>query len=136
MTQAATDESGIPVAQVTWPIADGERSSALELAHVPKVGDQTSIWIDQDGDLVPPPTPTWQAGVDAFAAALAILLVVGVAVLALVMNTRSWLDRSRSAEWDRELRCLQEDGGPNFRLTTNAPMRCAPDGTDDMSMAG
>lgn len=111
ITQTTADDTGITVAQVKWPVSQGERSGQLELADAAEVGDRTTVWVDVRGDLVTPPTPTWQAAGDAFAAALATLLVIAVGVVALVISVRSRLNRARDAQWDRELSCLQGDGG-------------------------
>jgi hypothetical protein len=48
---------------------------------------------------------------DAYGTALAILLSVGVTMTSFVTGVRSRLDRACDAQWDREIRCLQDDGG-------------------------
>jgi hypothetical protein len=97
--------------QARWPVAAGERTGSLELSTAAKVGDRTEIWVDEDGNLVDPPTPAWHAVGDAVAAAEATLLIVGIAMTSLLLGVRSRLDRARDAQWEREIRCLQEDGG-------------------------
>ncbi|MFP1154723.1 hypothetical protein BHQ21_21360 [Mycobacterium sherrisii] len=107
----ATDGSGISVVQAKWPGATGERTGALELAYAVNVGDRVEVWVDRNGDQVARPAPTWQAVVDASGAAFATLLVMGIGAALLVLNVRSRLDRVRSVQWDREISCLQENGG-------------------------
>ncbi|MEZ0351575.1 hypothetical protein [Mycobacterium sp. pR1184] len=111
ITQTAVDDSGIAVVQAKWPVPQGERTGQLELADAVEVGDRTTVWVDMHGDLVTAPTPTWQAVGDAFAAALGTLLVIAAGVVALVISVRSRLNHARDAQWDRELNCLQGDGG-------------------------
>jgi hypothetical protein len=105
------DGAGRTYVQARWPVAAGERTGSLEPGTAAKVGDRTEIWVDKDGNLVDPPTPTWHAVGDAVAAAEATLLMVGIAITSLVAGVRSRLDRARDAQWEREIRCLQEDGG-------------------------
>jgi hypothetical protein len=97
--------------QARWPAAAGERTGPLELSTAAKVGDRTEIWVDKDGNLAGPPTPTWHAVGDAVAAAEATLLIVGIAMASLLAGAHSRLDRARDTQWEREIRCLQEDGG-------------------------
>jgi hypothetical protein len=75
------------------------------------VAEHIEIWVDKDGNPVAPPTPTWHAVGDAYGIALAILMFVGVTMTSFVTGIRSLLNRARAAQWDREIRCLQEDGG-------------------------
>jgi hypothetical protein len=110
-----TAVSGTYVVQSRWPVAAGERTGSLELTTAAKVGDRTEIWVDKDGNPAARPTPTWQAVGDAVATAMATLLLVGVGMTSLVAGVRSRLDRSRDAQWEREIRCLQEDGGRTNR---------------------
>ena len=112
-TVAYTDIGGAgrTYVQARWPVAAGERTGLLELSTAAKVGDRTQIWVDDDGNLVGSPTSPWHALGDAVAAAEATLLIVGIAMTCLVAGMRSRLDRGRDAEWEREIRSLQEDGG-------------------------
>ena len=91
----------------------GQSRLASALAHFNSPGKRKweRIWVDKDGDPVAPPTPTWHAVGDAYGIALAILMFVGVTMTSFVTGVRSRLDRARVAQWDREIRCLQEDGG-------------------------
>jgi hypothetical protein len=111
VTDARVDGSGTTVVQATWPVAAGERTGSLELTTAAKVGDRTEIWVDKAGNSVARPTPPWQAVGDALATAMATFLLVGGGMTSLAVGVRSRLDRARDAQWERELRCLQEDGG-------------------------
>jgi hypothetical protein len=109
--ETQSDGAGSTVVQARWPLAAGERTGPLQLTTDAKVGDRIGIWVDKDGNPVAAPTPTWHAVGDAYGTALAILLFVGVTMTSLVSGLRSRLDRARDAQLERELRCLEEDGG-------------------------
>jgi hypothetical protein len=111
ITDAGTGRSTATVVQARWPVAAGERTGALELITAGKAGDRIKLWVDKNGNPVAAPTPPWRAVSDGVATALAILLSVGLWLTFLVTSARSRLDRARDAQWEREIRCLQEDGG-------------------------
>ncbi|WP_025737236.1 Rv1733c family protein [Mycobacterium genavense] len=112
ITETAEAGSGITVVQAKWPIANAERTGVFELPYAGVgVGDRVEVWVDRKGDHVARPTPVWHAVADASAAALGTLLVMGFGVALLVLNVRARLNRIRSAQWDRKISCLQEDGG-------------------------
>ena len=115
VTETGIGGWGTTIVQARWPVAAGERTGPLELTKVAKVGDRTEIWVDKEGNPVARPTPTWQAMGDALATAMAALLLVGTGMTSLVVGVRSRLDRARDAQWERELRCLEEDGGRTNR---------------------
>ena len=111
VADSAIDGSGWTYTQASWPVATGERTGSLQLNTAAKVGERIGIWVDEDGNPVAPPTPTWHAVGDAVATAEATLLIVGVAMTSLIAGVRSRLDRARDAQWEYEIRYLQEDGG-------------------------
>jgi hypothetical protein len=115
VADARFGDSGRTVVQARWPTAAGEGTGTLELAAPITVGESTEIWVDQDGKPAFPPTPTWHAVGDAVGAALVVLLVVGVGMASLVAAVRSRLNRARDAQWEREIRCLVDDGGRTNR---------------------
>ena len=111
VTESGVESWGTTVVQARWPVATGDRTGSLELGTAAKVGDRTEIWVDKGGNPVDAPTPTWHAVGDAVATAEATLLIVALAMTSLVGGVRSRLDRARDVHWEREIRCLQEDGG-------------------------
>ncbi len=111
VTDSGNDTRGTTVVQAKWPVATGERTGRLELSNAAKVGDGTEIWVDKDGNPVAPPTPPWQALGDAVVTTMSTLLLVGAGMTSLVAGVRMRLDRVRDAQWEREITCLEDDGG-------------------------
>ncbi|KZS58722.1 hypothetical protein [Mycobacterium ostraviense] len=103
------------VVHVQWPAAAGERTGSFRHSASLNVGQRVEIWVDRDGNLARPPTPRWHAGVDAVVTSVLIVLTCGVAIASLVALVRSRLDRARDAAWERDIRCLQDDGGRTNR---------------------
>jgi hypothetical protein len=115
-TNAALDQgSGTVLVQARWPVAAGERTGSFEHTKPVKAGERIQIWVDTDGNLAARPTPSSYAVSDAVAATMATLLIVSFAMAALVGAVRSRLGRAHDAAWEREIRCLQEDGGRTNR---------------------
>jgi type II secretory pathway pseudopilin PulG len=108
-------DSGTTVVDARWPVTVGERSGAIALASPVGVGSRVKIWVDTDGNQVDPPTPTRLAVHDAVGTALGIAMIVSIGLTSLVTNVRSRLDLARDAQWEDELRCLEEDGGRRNR---------------------
>jgi hypothetical protein len=50
---------------VRWPVTAGERTGSLELNTATNVSDRIEIWVNNEGNPVAPPTPTWHAVGDA-----------------------------------------------------------------------
>lgn len=111
VTDFGSDSRGATVLQGKWPVAAGERTGRLEVAHAAKVGDRTQMWVDKDGNPAASPTPKWQALADALAATVSALLLVAVGMTSLVVAMSSRIDQVRDAQWEREMTCLKEDGG-------------------------
>ena len=98
--------------QAGWTAAGEEGVGSLSFDTAGTSGDPLSIWVDADGNCVPPPTSTTQAAPDALCGALSILLsAMAVTALALILM-RSCLDRMRDTQWERELRAINDYGGP------------------------
>lgn len=103
------------VVHVRWAAAAGERTGSFRHSAPLNVGQRVEIWVDRDGNLVRPPTPRWHAGVDAVVTSVLIVLTCGAAMSLVVGSVRSRLDRARDAAWERDLSCLQDDGGRRNR---------------------
>lgn len=98
--------------QAVWPVAGGERTGSFSFDAAVKSGDRLSIWVDADGNPVPPPTPTTLAAPDALLVALSILLSAIMVTALVLCMTRLCLDRRRYQQWERELRAIRDYDGP------------------------
>ena len=106
----AGDYDGPASVRAVWPAAGGERTGCFSFDRAGET--RLSIWVDADGEHVPPPTPITQAAADALCCALSILLSA-IAVTALVLSVmRSCANRMRDTQWERELRAIKDYGGP------------------------
>lgn len=111
VADARRADPGTTVVQARWPATVGERTGTLRLSTPVKPGESIDFWVDIDGNPSPPPTPAWHAVADGAATAATVSLLVGVGLTSLVAAARSRLDRARDAQWEREIRCLADDGG-------------------------
>lgn len=102
---------GPTAAQARWPATVGKRTGTSQPDTPAKAGETTELWVDKNGAPSPPPTPTWHAVADGLGIAVALALTGALGIASLVAGLRSWLDRMRDAQWDRELRSLVDDGG-------------------------
>jgi len=110
-TATVDRESNQAVVQAKWSVGADERSGSFEHRRPVKPGDRIQVWVDGAGNLTPAPTPTWRAVGDAVLTAMTVLLIVGLAITWLRSAVRSRLDRTRDAQWEHEIACLQEPGG-------------------------
>jgi hypothetical protein len=119
--QPLRHQSGIPVLAMWLVDSGGARGGENLLAYTDwvwsarkvSVGDHLRIWIDDAGLLSTPPTPPWQAGVDAAAFGVGLWLVGVGGLIVLVWLIRSPLDRIRLAQWEAEISALAEKGRRN-----------------------
>jgi hypothetical protein len=105
------DTRDYSVVQASWPVAGGDRSAQIALTHDAKVGQHVRIWIDDNGNPADPPTPPWRALAAGLGTVLALVLATGVAMGLSFNGIRSLLDHARDDQWEREIRCFQENGG-------------------------
>jgi hypothetical protein len=104
-----TDRCRAPASvQAVWTPAGEEGIGSLSFDTEAKSG----VWVDADGNCVAPPTPTTQAVPDALCGALSILLSAMVVTALVLILMRSRLDRIRDTQWERELRGINDSGGP------------------------
>jgi hypothetical protein len=118
VTATVTEDSTASVGPHTLRITTRSRwiahgtlhSDSLEWDHMVKAGDELTIWVDNDGNYVGPPSPTNRAASDALGAAVIILFSISAVAVALASVVRCRLNRRRYAEWERELRDLANGG--------------------------
>ena len=98
-----------------WQVNGTEHADSLNWDHAVKTGDPLTIWVDRNGDRVDAPTPISQAGADAVGVAYVAWQSVALAAAGLICWGRSRLDRRRDSAWERDIRCLIDDGGRTNR---------------------
>jgi hypothetical protein len=105
------DDSIAARVSVRWRVNGTGHTSTLNWDHAVKTGDPLTIWVDRNGDRVEAPVRTSQAGADAVGVAYAVWQTVALAVAGFVCWARRHLDRRRDSAWERDIRCLIDDGG-------------------------
>ena len=98
-------------ARATWTAAGREDSGVVEWLGRAKIGDQQSIWVNDAGEDVGPPTSPSRADRDAVVIAFVVWFGVACALGGLVYVVRRWLDRWRYAQWDRAINGSRDNNG-------------------------
>jgi hypothetical protein len=101
--------SGSVGVQATWPDGKGLRTGLLQSDKPVKVGQPVKIWVDNSGTNVGPPTPASRAGADAFGIGWGIWFSVSLVAASLAALTLTRLQRTRDAQWEREIACLDAE---------------------------
>ncbi len=94
-----------------WQDRGVQHEDVLGTDRPANAGDRLSIWVNDKGDYVGPPTRPKRAASDAIVAGAVLWLSVITVVAAAIGLTRFRLDRRRHAQWDRGLRGLVGDDG-------------------------
>jgi multisubunit Na+/H+ antiporter MnhG subunit len=94
-----------------WQDRGVQHETVLGWDRPAKAGERLSIWVNDQGDEVGPPTGPNRAVSDAIVAGALLWLSVITVVAAVIGLARFRLDRRRHAEWDRGLRGLVGDDG-------------------------
>lgn len=110
-TVTDTKVANASVVQAMWHTATGEHFDPVRSDEPVRVGDHLRIWLDDQGNQVAPPVSASSAVAVAVVSSLASLVLLVAAMTSLVAVARMRLDRARDAQWDREIRCLQDDNG-------------------------
>jgi hypothetical protein len=99
------------VVHALWRAGGSDHVAALNVDHPVKGGELVGVWVNQYGDRVPSPIPSWRAGADAVVAAAAVWLAATAVIAVLFGALHAWLDRLRYAGWDRDITSLADNGG-------------------------
>ena len=92
-------------------MAAGHRWGPHSWAENLKAGEQIQIWAGGAGNRVGPLRQASQAATDAIGVAVSLWFGVVAAAAGALYVLRRRLDRSRYAQWDRELDTLADDDG-------------------------
>ena len=101
----------VAAATATRPAPDAGRVVFVLRSQPPRTADAEQIWVDDNGNRVPAPTPLSRAQFDAASVMVAVGAGAFGLTTALVTATRWRLDRVRALQSDRELGSLLDDGG-------------------------
>jgi hypothetical protein len=89
------------------------RTGWVSTGKAVKNGDPIDIWVNDAGELIPPPKSPSQAGYDAVGIGAGIWCVATLGVIAIVGLLRAPVIRIRDRKWDREMKALAGGGRSN-----------------------
>ncbi|HYO02960.1 MAG TPA: hypothetical protein VET27_14235 [Mycobacterium sp.] len=95
-----------------WNVFGSNHVEVVPVTSGVKAGERVDVWVDERGNQVAAPSPPGRAGQEALGAAVPMWLCVAGASASFAMLSRRRLNRTRYAEWDRELQTLS--GGGRF----------------------
>jgi hypothetical protein len=98
-------------APATWSAAGRGHSEIVMWPDQVKAGDRQSIWVNDDGAQVGPPSSSSDAAADAVGIAINVWFGVAAASAGLVYVVRRGLDRRRYAQWDCEINASRDNHG-------------------------
>jgi hypothetical protein len=90
-------------AEATWSDAGRTHRGVVAWSEPVNIGDKQSIWVNNDGENVAQPSPPSRADGEAIGVGLLIWLGVAEFSAAMLYLVRRRLNRSRYAQWDREI---------------------------------
>lgn len=93
-----------------WNASGLDHTGAIESPDSVGVGDHVEVWVDQRGIATEAPTPPGRAAEDALGVAVLSWLVVAATALSFRLLLGARLNRSRHADWDRDLDSLVDGG--------------------------
>lgn len=97
--------------QIHWQFGGRIITDDIRTADKMKVGQQQTIWIDAAGNRTAKPGSDRNAATEAVIVAVGLWLAVAGTGVGAWAVLRMRLDRSRYADWDRELDDLADNGG-------------------------
>lgn len=107
----AAPETTAFTVQARWRYNGIDYTDLLGWANFVKAGEPLTIWVDDSGKQVEPPSPVERATMDALSAAVVGWLIVVAAAAQVVAAVRAHATRMRNAQWERDIRCLTDDDG-------------------------
>lgn len=97
-------------ATARWNASGVNHVGVVELPGSVKMGDRVDVWVDRRGNTTEAPTPAGKAADEALGVAVLSWLAVAATASGFRVLLRARLNRSRHADWDRELGSLADDG--------------------------
>ncbi|MFZ2178727.1 MAG: hypothetical protein WAW17_32795 [Rhodococcus sp. (in: high G+C Gram-positive bacteria)] len=105
VTMAAdTAPSTLETAPAKWMWGDDIRRADITVAPSTPAGTREQVWVDGEGDLTAPPMSTASARVGGVIAGIFTWFAVMMIAFSAFLIAKVSLNRSRDAQWDRDLR--------------------------------
>ncbi|MDI9914464.1 hypothetical protein [Rhodococcus sp. IEGM 1379] len=98
----ATKDVGAAQNAVTWTMNGAPRTEPLIAHYGVKIGDTITVWTNDKGGQVRPPTETSTAAVDGVAAAVVLCGAIAVTMYLMVAVARNLIGRHNARMWDAE----------------------------------
>ena len=98
-------------ATVQWNASGADHVDQIEWPEKLRAGERIEIWVDAAGNSVGPTRPASTAATYAVGVAVSLWVGALAATAAALLILHRSLDRSRFAQWDRELLSLANDDG-------------------------
>ena len=95
---------------VHWRAGGADRNAWFVGPENLRLGDQTSVWVNHQGEYVGPPQNRDQVSAAAFGAAALLWLGLTGSLFVMVETLRWWLDHKRYGRWAAEWLELDRDG--------------------------
>jgi hypothetical protein len=106
-----TPETIASTVHVRWQANGIARTDVVDCHADVKAGEPLQVWVDAHGNRVDPPASPVCAGLDAVSFAIVAWLGAVLAVILAVSAARARINRTRDAQWEKEIRCVIDDGG-------------------------
>ncbi len=100
---AVVVDNGAGSVRAAWRADGADHTGRLHWADPVSMGDRIEIWLNQNGDEVTAPTPTWRAGADAVIVGYTLLGGVVITAVSLLTFVFERLARVRDVQWDQAI---------------------------------
>lgn len=107
----AIPRSAGSLTRVRWTVGGAPREGVVQSLDWRKAGDTTTVWVDDTGERALAPPDISDPALRAAIVALTVWGGVATAGAGLHALLRSWLNRQRYAQWQREFTQFADGGG-------------------------
>lgn len=110
VSEVYTQDAVSSTAVVEWRNGLHEQSARVQVPSSAKVGDAVEVWVDQQGNRVPPPPDSHSVTASAVFAALLLLVVLEIGSFTLIGAIQAGARRVAMHAWAREWDYVQGGG--------------------------
>ncbi|MFC7342276.1 hypothetical protein [Saccharopolyspora griseoalba] len=110
VSEAYSQDAVSSTAVVEWRDGAQQHRSTVRVPAGAKVGDTATVWVDQQGNRVPPPADGGSLAASAVFAALLLLVILEFGFLSLIAATQHAARRIAMRAWGREWHDFQAGG--------------------------